>query len=42
MGCTVSRVGCWMGILTVEVRQFRVLPDPDYRNCTPGDLPMTD
>ena len=30
------------GYLTVEVRQFRVLPDPDYRNCRPGDLPMTD
>ena len=30
------------GYLTVEVRQFRVLPDPDYRNCTPSDLPMTD
>ena len=26
------------GHLTIKARQFHVLPEPDYRNCTPGGL----
>jgi hypothetical protein len=26
------------GHLTIKARQFSVLPEPDYRNCLPGDL----